>query len=127
MELILSLLLLGAVFLMTYVVKAISVSKGENGGKPVLGEGFPTIDILQPETETQTTVPCVPGSPKMTAQDVLAAKRIDSITNRLSQIATPVQAVKKEETAKRERLVVLNSKSDAKRAFIYSEIFNRKY
>jgi hypothetical protein len=34
---------------------------------------------------------------------------------------------KSEETARKERLVKIENKTDAKRAFLYSEIFSRKY
>ena len=125
METVISLLVLGAIYLISYVMKSLSATQGEEGGKPILGEGFPTIEVLQPETETKATTPCVPKKTTVPAPHVEAENRT---VTRLSQVDTKLQTLKKDETpVKHERLVALNSKSDAKRAFIYSEIFNRKY
>ena len=45
----------------------------------------------------------------------------------LGPTAFAAEAKPEEKKEKQGKLVVLNSKSDAKRAFLYSEIFNRKY
>ena len=152
METIVSLLVLGAIYLVSYVMKSLSASPGEEGGKSIFGEGFPTIEVLEPEQEYEheqeplpvpepkpepmfepqprievprpTVVPKAYSAPTPRAEYVPAIERTTTV---LSQTSVPAQAMETEKPARRERLVALNSKSEAKRAFIYSEIFNRKY
>ena len=123
METVISLLVLGAIYLVMFVMRSLSTPQGEEGGKPVFGEGFPTIEVLQPETETKTVAT---GAPTVSAPAAPVVQK-DRMANRLSHVDSSAQPAKKEEPVKHGRLVALNSKSDAKRAFIYSEIFNRKY
>lgn len=124
METIVSLLALGAIYLVSYVMKSLSAtSQDEEGAKPVFGEGFPTIEILQPGTEEKTGT-LVSAKP---IPDVVTARKTAAVTPRPLKVDSPVRNDGKEEPLKRGRLVALSNKSEAKRAFIYSEIFNRKY
>ena len=123
METVISLLVLGAIYLVMYVMRSLSTTQGEDGGKPIFGEGFPTIEVLQPETGEKSGTP-VATNP---AQGVVTARKTGVAAARPLQIDPPVHNDNKNEPVKRGRLVSLNNKSDAKRAFIYSEIFNRKY
>lgn len=125
METIISLLLFGAIYSIVYVAKSLSGKPGGNGREPFFGEEFPTIEILEPEQEQpfaepepilQPVAKSLPEPPKQRRKPV----------DRSPQTSAP-SATKTIGVEKKKRLVELNSKSDAKRAFIYSEIFNRKY
>ena len=125
METIVSLLVLGAIFLITYVVKSLSTSQGD-GGKQVFGEGFPTIEILEPEQKVSR--PSV--APRVSTIPTSHVERSPQFKKESAQsprVASNIQLPKNEDPAKHGYSVALNNKSDAKRAFIYSEIFNRKY
>ena len=121
MDTIIYLLVLGAVYLVVYVVKSLSSTAGSEGRK-VFTESFPTIEIL--ETEKSERVPrSVVTPPEYSFKEPLPQKS--------SERAKPAAAQAAEKSAaacgKGERLVRLNNKSEAKRAFLYSEIFNRKF
>lgn len=127
METVISLLVLGAIYLVSYVMKSLSASQSEEGGSPVFGDGFPTIEILQPETNERSEVSRPAKISTVNAPEVGAVRRKDRVAARLAQTDSMVKTDEKEVPVKRGRLVALNSKTEAKRAFIYSEIFNRKY
>ena len=124
METIISLLVLGAVYLISYVMKSLSASQGEEGGKPVFGEGFPTIEVLKPESPASPVAPDAVATPIRRVEPAVTPKRVSTP---LPQAENANKNLKNENCTKKERLVALKSKSDAKRAFIYSEIFDRKY
>lgn len=124
METIISLLVLGAVYLISYVMKSLSASQGEEGGKPVFGEGFPTIEVLKPESSASPVAPDAVATPIRRVEPAVTPKRVSTP---LPQAENANKNLKNENCTKKERLVALKSKSDAKRAFIYSEIFDRKY
>lgn len=75
-----------------------------------IGEAFPQMEILPPE---------IPEPKKQTTRTkkVMSATVKDSAENTTENIANDKRGCK----------VALNCKSDAKKAFIYSEIFNKKY
>ena len=129
METIVSLLVLGAIFLITYVVKSLSTSQGD-GGKQVFGEGFPTIEILEPEQEPEQKVSRPSVAPRVSTIPTSHVERSPQFKKEPAQsprVASNIQLLKNEDPAKHGYSVALNNKSDAKRAFIHSEIFNRKY
>ena len=114
---IISLVIFGAVYCLIYIAKnfASAPKEFEQG----FGENFPTVEILEPvlEEPVKAEPAVVPPAPAKVA----VQKRPDvdrSPQTRSSEVPVP---------AKKERLIRLNSKSEAKRAFLYSEIFNRKY
>ncbi len=122
---IVSILVVGAIYLVVYVVKSLGTAPGNDGGKP-FGESFPTIEILEPEKAGHAPAPAsAVAAPKRPARK--PGPQRHSVQGPV-QVAAP-SAPKKEnpEPGRKERLVKLGSKSDAKRAFLYSEIFNRKY
>ena len=144
METIVSLLVLGAIYLVSYVMKSLSAPSGEEGGKSIFGEGFPTIEVLEPEHEPELEpkpvfeskpepkleIPrplAVPKVYTMPKPQVKPAPAVERVAPAVPQTSVQVHSFETEEPVKHKRLVALNSKSDAKRAFIYSEIFNRKY
>lgn len=129
METVISLLVLGAVYSISYVIKGLSPKGTDDGGKPIFGEGFPTIDVLEPEPEPEPykQAPERPVVVPKPSADVVK-QRLKAVDRSLKTTApvTPVPE-KSDEPVRHKRLVALNNKSEAKRAFIYSEIFNRKY
>lgn len=120
MESILSLLLIGAIYSVVYVVKSLR-TPADKGGAPVFGESFPTIEVLGPERPDAAAVPQPPVAECRTAP----AKPRTRANEPSPRVVAP--AVQEEKQGKRERLVKIGNKSEAKRAFLYSEIFNRKY
>ena len=114
---IVAILVFGAIYSIVYVVKSLASSPGED--KQVFGESFPTVDILEPvqdDSVNELPIAVQPAPAKSPAQ-----KRRD--VDRSPQTHSPVA----QEVEKKERLVKLGNKTEAKRAFLYSEIFNRKY
>ena len=119
---IISLILIGALYSIVYVVKNLRTNPGKQGG--AFSESFPTIEILEPE---QADVPVAPRAEKREHSSAMP-KQHKSRVEYSRQAAVPSTDEKRDIEAKtQERLVKLNNKSDAKRAFLYSEIFNRKY
>ena len=106
-----------AIYLLIYIARnfASAPKEFEQG----FGENFPTVEILEPVLEEP--VKEMPTVVQPAPAKVAVQKRPDvdrSPQTRSSEVPVP---------SKKERLVRLNSKSEAKRAFLYSEIFNRKY
>lgn len=133
---IVSLLVLGAIYSIVYVVKNLGSSTGE--GKRVFGESFPEVEVLEPAPVPEFVAP----APEKTSKKRSSRAKQKRVWNGSASGTVPqpqprpVQPVAAEipvpeksegEAAAKERLVRLHGKSEAKRAFIYSEIFNRKY
>ena len=89
--------------------------QGEVVEKPFIGENFPTIEIV-PE----------PRKPKKEQQK--PRKWQKEIKQKPVVPVAPVNAIEEEHSSvpAKERIRI-KTKSDAKRAIIYSEIFNKKY
>ena len=106
-----------AIYLLIYIARnfASAPKEFEQG----FGENFPTVEILEPVLEEPAKD--IPAVVQRAPAKVAVQKRPD--VDRSPQTRSPEVPV----SAKKERLVRLNSKSEAKRAFLYSEIFNRKY
>ena len=114
---IVAILVFGAIYSIVYVVKSLASSPGED--KQVFGESFPTVGILEPvQEEPDGAEPAV----VMTAP-ASKTKQKKPVVDRAPQTKPAVLL----EPEKKERLVKLAGKTEAKRAFLYSEIFNRKY
>lgn len=118
---IISLVIFGAVYCFIYIAKNFSPVPKEEG--MAYGENFPTVEILEPAEVLAGEEPVkeVPTVVQPAPAKVAVQKRPD--VGRSPQTRSPEVQV----PAKKERLVRLDSKSEAKRAFLYSEIFNRKY
>lgn len=127
MENIVAILVLGGILLLRYVARSLSVGKSNEKG-PVLGDEFPTIEVLHPgETIIVDKVEPVRYAPAAKALPKSKAQLAESAGRRPNPTVAPQPEKPEEKKEKQGKLVVLNSKSDAKRAFLYSEIFNRKY
>ena len=118
---IISLVIFGAVYCFIYIAKNFSPAPKEEG--MTFGENFPTVEILEPAEGPAGEEPVkeVPTVVQPAPAKVAVQKRPD--VDRSPQTRSPEVPV----SAKKERLIRLNSKSEAKRAFLYSELFNRKY
>lgn len=123
MEILLTLLLVGV----AYVVSAIRhMTPSETGGnklpRGVMGEAFPTIEPVEEEEPFVVEQPR-PQERKKTAP---ASRSVRKTSAAPSAAVAPSPAPKEAPAAQKERFAI-KTKSDAKRAIIYSEIFNRKY
>ena len=127
MEEIVTILVVGGFLLLKYVVRSLSVGKPNEKGT-VFGETFPTIEILQPgETITVDNVAPTRSAPAAKAAPKSKAQLTENAGRRSTPTVASLSAMPEEKKEKHGKLVTLNSKSEAKRAFLYSEIFNRKY
>ena len=133
MENIFPLLAVAIIYAVTYVLK-----KSFSNGDQELGEAFPPIEVLGSGEETD--VPDAGDSAvssdtgraptsshqRSTAPD-RGTRRTDEgrrVTEDADNVAHAVHAAHAEN---REKRFSIKGKSEAKRAFIYSEIFGRKY
>lgn len=123
MESIVSIVVLIAVYSLIAIVKVILSKDGGVEAKPVMGEAFPEIECLEPEE--------LPGEPRIVKDTGKKSKVRDFAKlsdNRSISFESDAEAPEPVSSEKRNSgKVIMKSKSDAKRAFIYSEVFNRKY
>lgn len=133
MEDIFPLLAVAIIYAVTYVLK-----KSFSNGDQELGEAFPPIEVLGSGEETDvpdagdTAVSSDTGrAPTSSHQRSTApdreTRRTDEgrrVTEDADNVAHAVHAAHAEN---REKRFSIKGKSEAKRAFIYSEIFGRKY
>lgn len=124
-----SLLLFGAIYAVVYVVKNLAPSGGKDA--KAFGEEFPEVEVLEPQPEF-----VAPKPEKTTGKRSSGTRQKRGGASKPVPQPQPQRPVEKkaadhgpddEKPAAESRLVRLNNKSEAKRAFIYSEIFNRKY
>ena len=122
---LISLLVLGAIYSIVYVVKRLSPP--QDGGKQVFGEAFPEIEI--PEPQPEYVAPAHEAAPEGRSSKPERKRRGASQPQPVRPVAAEEATFDKneEKQATGERFVRLGNKSEAKKAFIYSEIFKRKY
>lgn len=122
---LISLLVLGAIYSIVYVVKRLSPP--QDGGKQVFGEAFPEIEM--PEPQPEYVAPAREAAPERRPSKPERKPRGASQPQPVRPVAAEEAAFDKneEKQATGERFVHLGNKSEAKKAFIYSEIFKRKY
>ena len=105
-----------------FVVKSLKSTHDDVKGTPIGGEVFPTIKMYTPDTQTYEENFKTPD----TDTNLKPAARKSHIEDKKSYKAaqaTPPADTEKEESSK----ISLKNRSEAKRAFIHAEIFNRKY
>jgi hypothetical protein len=122
---LISLLVLGAIYSIVYVVKRLSPP--QDGGKQVFGEAFPEIEMQEPQPEY--VAPAREAVPERHPSKPERKHRGASQPQPVRPVAAEEAAFDKneEKQATEKPLVRLGNKSEAKKAFIYSEIFKRKY
>lgn len=109
-----------------YVLRNLSPSNKESAGEAqTFGDSFPDVEILEPDRDVAVHVAASPKSRRKVSPDAAS-----NATTTAAPKDKAVAAVEKEPVAPKgshTRAVPLSTKSEAKRAFLYSEIFNRKY
>ena len=126
-----SLLLFGAIYAVVYVVKNLAPSGGKDA--KVFGEEFPEVEVLEPQPEfvapkpEKTTGKRSSGTRQKRGGASKPVPQPQPQPQRPVEKKTAAHGQDDEKPAAESRLGRLNNKSEAKRAFIYSEIFNRKY
>ena len=124
---LISLLVFGAIYSIVYVVKRLSPP--QDGGKQIFGEAFPEIEM--PEPQPEYVAPAREAAPERHPSKPERKPR--GASQPQPQPVRPVAAEEaafdknEEKPATGKSLVRLGNKSEAKKAFIYSEIFKRKY
>ena len=124
---LISLLVFGAIYSIVYVVKRLSPP--QDGEKQVFGEAFPEIEMPEPQpgyvAPAREAAP--EGRPSKPERKPCGASQ--PLPNPFRPVAAEETAFDKneEKQATGKPLVRLGNKSEAKKAFIYSEIFKRKY
>ena len=88
--------------------------------KPMTASPQEVLEDMFPDIENQEEETSVPPVPQQAPVRKKATKKTSPIL-----VETPVAPRK--ESSKQENKISLNSREKAKKAFIYSEIFNRKY
>lgn len=113
MEVVLSLVVIGIIYSVVFLVKSLLAKNPGVEAKPLMTEVFPEINMYEQQTDADET----PVSQK--------EKKNIKQAGLQKPIEKPVET-KIDEVVKHKRFSI-NNKSEAKQAFIYSEIFNRKY
>lgn len=124
MDIIIGIVIVAVVYIFSNIRKLSSTDAEESTlPRGVMGEPFPTVEPWemepQPFTEQHPVTPKSKGKSrkKKSVQATIIAPPVD----------TAAQPVEEDTAASKKESFAIKSKSDAKRAIIYSEIFNRKY
>ena len=104
------------------VIKSLNTNHSDVKGTTVGGEVFPTIKMYTPDEKTYEEYIKTPDT-NTTAK--AATKKSSSERKKETKTITPLHSVgtENENISK----ITLKNRSEAKRAFIHAEIFNRKY
>ena len=102
------------------MVIAVIGQNAKNKKKPMTASPQEVLEDMFPEITLQEEENAMPS----TRQPVPERKRTSV---KKQPIPPPAAPERRKETSKQEKKISLSQKSEAKRAFIYSEIFNRKY
>lgn len=115
------------VIYLIHVVKVKKLASPMDGEQQVFGEAFPEIEM--PEPQPEYVVPPHEAAPEGHPSKPERKPRGASQPHPVRPVAAEEAAFDKneEKPATGKPLVRLGNKSEAKKAFIYSEIFKRKY
>ena len=102
------------------MVIAVIGQNAKNKKKPMTASPKEVLEDMFPEITLQEEENTMPP----TRQPVPERKRTSV---KKQPIPPPAAPERRKETSKQEKKISLSQKSEARRAFIYSEIFNRKY
>ena len=102
------------------MVIAVIGQNAKNKKKPMTASPQEVLEDMFPEITLQEEENAMPS----TRQPVPERKRTSV---KKQPIPPPAAPERRKETSKQEKKISLSQKSEARRAFIYSEIFNRKY
>lgn len=112
MEIVLSLVVFVGVYSLIFVVKSM-FSRPDVKAKPIMGEAFPTVELFEMQ---QPQEPPAPSRPVVSRKAAAPAPK-----------PVVVASEEKHTVEKVHGRIQLGNRSEAKKAFIYSEIFKRKY
>lgn len=126
METLIYLIVIFLLYSIVQVVKALMSKNTDVKGTPYLGEAFPSIDTMNEQPHRPDFFESVVSdntvrreSPKVVGRNDIKAQQRGDVHEKNVQDDVP--------SCKKERLVSLRSRSAAKRAFIETEVLNRKY
>lgn len=122
METIISLLVVGVIYSAIYVVKRLISKSVDAAGAPVMGEPFPHIEVLETEERGPGESPLKREAGRRKTPEFGEKESRTAHENR----STSDSSSSADDKPKGKRFSI-SDKSEAKRAFIYAEIFNRKY
>ena len=117
METIVTIAFIGIIYSVVYIFKSVTSKDAGVEGKPITGEVFPTIEVIEDEPVV------MPREIERETGWQPSRERVHAVT----AIPHPVAQNSIVEAKKKENKLTLKGKSDARKAFIYSEIFKRKY
>lgn len=122
MEALFMVLLAGVVYVVS-AMRKLSSTETEGGRLPrgVMGEAFPAIEPVEDEP-----IVVEQPRPRKRKNRAPAPRPVQTASAASSAAVTPSPAAKEAPAPQKERFAI-KTKSDAKKAIIYSEIFNRKY
>jgi hypothetical protein len=118
MEAVLFIVVAAFLYSMLHVVKSLASKDAGVDAKPVAGEVFPTIEVFNEEPEV--VAPSIPEPPKRKNGLRPSAATPPPVDGGDEKPGHAEQSVNG-------KLARLSERSEAKTAFIYSELFNRKY
>ena len=104
-----------------FVVKSLKSTHDDVKGTPIGGEVFPPIKMYTPDTNTYEEYIEAPDT-KAKPKSATTKSKTEEKSNKAASV-TPPADIENEEGSK----ISLKNRSEAKRAFIHAEIFNRKY
>lgn len=117
METIVTIAFIGIIYSVVYIFKSVTSKDAGVEGKPITGEVFPTIEVVEDE-------------PVVVPQKIEREAGWQPSREQRHAVAVDLKPVAQNsivEAKKKENKLTLKGKSDAKKALIYSEIFKRKY
>lgn len=129
MESVISIVVVIAIYSLIAIVKTLLFNSGGVEAKPIMEEAFPTVEHIEPEeqpAEEPVVSEPVVQRPFETSPKIVVKNRTEKPSPLQETIHIVDEQPVKEDKHRLEK-VMMKSKSDAKRAFIYSEVFNRKY
>lgn len=123
MDSIISLVIFAGIYAIVYVIKAALAGKAGVEVEPVTDEEY-SGEEYQP-VEYEEPVPYV--EPVAKPKKVTKSKPKKNVLNEGVRTTTAVPAQHEAPVKEKKERISLKDTSEAKRAFIYSEVFNRKY
>ena len=126
MKEIIPILVFAVIYFAMYVLRNLSPSNKESAGETqTFGDSFPDVEILEPAQDASGHVAALPKSRRKVSPDVASSATTTAAPKDKAAAAVATEPASPKES--HTRAVSLSTKSEAKRAFLYSEIFNRKY
>ena len=122
METIISLVVVGVIYSAIYIVKRLISKSADAAGAPIMGEPFPHIEVLETEERGPDEAPLKREADRRKTPEYGEKPSRTAYGHR----STSDSSSAADDRPKGKRFSI-SDKSEAKRAFIYAEIFNRKY